>query len=138
MTDVLAHIEAHLTAVEAAAKAATPGPWWASGVWYHSGTFPMENARNPWPAVGHGTTGADVVAHTARQDGADAAHIALNDPAAVLAWVAAIRAVVALHPMVTIWPTEERVCETCVAFADWPCPTIAAIATIWPADQEDA
>jgi hypothetical protein len=45
----------------------------------------LENARIPWPAVGHGRTGADVIAHTARQDGADAGHIASWHPAVALA-----------------------------------------------------
>lgn len=58
------------------AEAATVGPWWAEGAWFHGDV--------PWPIVGHGSTGADVVAHTARRDGSDAENIASWDPSVAL------------------------------------------------------
>lgn len=120
---------------EAAAQAATPGPWWAEGVWYHSGGFPEENAQIPWPTVGHGRTGADVVAHTARQDGADAAHIATHDPARVLAQCEALRAAVALHGDGHDCPALGYIAEGEID-GRWhlegePCPTLRALAAIW-------
>lgn len=63
------------------AQAATPGPWWSKGVWFHRVSGPDGTTLHiPHPTVGHGSTGADLVAYTIRKDGNDAEHIAAADP----------------------------------------------------------
>lgn len=104
-------IEARLEAMEAAAKAATPGEWikcdfnegdgspprplW--GVATEAFWNPSADEDEPWLAV---------ELHTGVE--ADATHIALNNPAAVLALVAGIRAVVA-----DITAEKHEVVEDC-------------------------
>jgi len=71
---------------EAAAIMAPP-PWWSEGVWFHHfpvvGGEPDEVEAHPWPAVGYGNTGADVVGHNVRVELSD--HIAGMHPAVALA-----------------------------------------------------
>lgn len=135
MGDVVETINARLDEWEAAAKAATPGPWqwWnlegADQGW--SGQGPDLETVERGPVYSDGSQGA---AHTVVSawghdawgitvEETDAAHIALNDPAAVLAMVAGLRAVVALH-------TGDRDCG--FACRNTTCPTLRAIAAMWP------
>lgn len=74
-----------LDVLERLAREATPGPWWAAGAWF-------DDDGSPMPMVGHGSTGADWVAKTARRDGSDAAYIAAASPDVVLALVERVRA----------------------------------------------
>lgn len=71
----------------AAATAVSSPEWWAQGVWYHHYPVldgePGEVDAIPWPAVGHGSTGAGVVGHFAAQDAAD--HAASWHPGVALA-----------------------------------------------------
>lgn len=120
MSDVVEQVERALAAWEAAARAATPGPWFA---------------------VASGVEGAGTVLHDQRVLHNDAAHIALNDPAAVLALVAGIRAVTVHHRrwLVTDEEGEEyAACGTCDG-ADgpqpWPCPTLTALAAALPQER---
>lgn len=112
MSDVGAAILARLDAVEAVARAVT---------WHENGYSVFSYLRTE-----------------------DGAHIALNEPAHVLRWVAAMRAVVAEHS-----PDRLGDCSTCmeedIGYYEnddcgrvhydpvrYPCPTIAALAAIWP------
>lgn len=73
----------------------------------------------------------------------DHRHVEANDPTHVLAWVAAIRAVAKMHGSVNArWP--RKVCGVCDEYdawaedrmpADWPCPTLRAIAGIWASED---
>lgn len=68
------------------AEDATAGTWWAGGVWWDTSVDGEgRKVHKPMPTVGHGGTGADLIACTFRKDQADAAHIALWHPAVALA-----------------------------------------------------
>jgi len=113
VSDVVELINARLDAMEAAAKAATPGGWVGP-----IGTAVLAN-EGAGPKVAKCTPlGYDVTR-------ANATHIALNDPATVLAMVAGIRAVVAIH-----WDIDG-LCSECFGAdgVEWPCPTLLALAT---------
>lgn len=70
------------------------------------------------------------VKHTWPQE---AAHIVLNDPHHVLAWVAALRAILDEHPRRD--PLYGPGCSTCDHEGDihprWPCATVENLAAIW-------
>lgn len=67
------------------AEAATPGPWWGEGVWWEHWTDPEgRQCHTPFPIVGHGSTGADVIARVASTD-EDRHYIASWHPAVALA-----------------------------------------------------
>lgn len=85
MSEIVDQIEAALAAWEAAALAASNAPWTA--ITFYPNRSEVVN--------GSGIDGG-VIVSTPRKDDMDAAHIARNDPAAVLRMVAGLRAVVAL------------------------------------------
>jgi hypothetical protein len=67
------------------AEAATPGPWWAEGVWWEHWTDAEgRRCHTPWPTVGHSTTGADLIAKVATTE-ETARHIAAWSPPVALA-----------------------------------------------------
>jgi hypothetical protein len=79
----------------------------------------------------------DPIEHRA---GSYADHIARQDPAATLARVAALRALVALHGRAPCGIEEhggpdlcegENWCKECAGTDSWPCPTIRHVAAIW-------
>ncbi|MFC8376416.1 DUF6221 family protein [Streptomyces albidoflavus] len=80
--DLIAFLQARLDEDEAAARAATAGPWVESGVGDHG-----------W-GVSFSAPGSGVEADDGSQGRADAAHIARHDPARALAEVEAKRRVV--------------------------------------------
>lgn len=148
-------IEANLARIEATAREATPGPWsvfnmadgsydtgdgggwwwvWREGVEHYAGIAEINSVDDF-----DGPPPSQPIAGAAITDGSrgeverrDAAHIALHDPAHVLAWVAAIRAVVEIHRP-NICPNPEHphdaTCDECLD--EWPCPTSRAIAGIF-------
>lgn len=68
------------------AEDATAGTWWAGGVWWDTSVDGEgRKVHKPMPTVGHGGTGADLIACTFRNDQADADHIALWHPDVALA-----------------------------------------------------
>lgn len=131
MSDVRERIEGKLAEIEAAAKAVLEGDL-SEGRWRWDShrLKPYRSALvNDRDAVVLPPKDDDVYPSVAV-----AAHIALNDPAAVLAWVAGIRAVVALHGP-RVWAAQQGAaeatfCEICGP-GPWPCPTLLAIAGIW-------
>jgi len=141
---LLAQIEAD----EAAARAATGGPWADAGVWYrqaHDGEAEVSIAH---PTVSGGPLSTHMVAETWREDRADAAHIARHDPARVLATCAAHRRIVELHYFVERdWVDADGddrsgyFCALCEGEKDYtgdstyPCNTLRALAAIY-ADRE--
>ncbi|HEU4544069.1 MAG TPA: DUF6221 family protein [Jiangellaceae bacterium] len=151
MTDLASWVLAQIADDEAAARAATPGPWRYN---------PAKHWRKPdstWfeEAVFAGPVGDDAIciAGTGETDdtgsAADAVHIARHDPARVLAECAAKRAIVELHKprlngfvmgrpgesreqMHNRWNSRtEMVCPTCmdgVKRATAPCLTLRLLA----------
>jgi hypothetical protein len=135
MTDVAAQILANLTALEDVARPATPGEW--SGECVGS-----EGYRIYAPPSPTGRKSRRVTATVTYEDfdtcKADAAHMALNDPAHVLRLCTALRAVVELHgPNDSGW-----YCLTCGDIdehpVDYPCPTLTALAAGWGVSGVDA
>lgn len=121
MSDPTPAILATLAELEEVARGATPGPWnfsaaWPEGVWA-------------------GSDRGDGIVHASWEEDActpsNLAHIAHNDPAFVLGLVAALREVVALHG------DAGLTCPSCAeadapaydrGLADYPCPTLRALA----------
>lgn len=124
---IIDFINDRLSETERVAREATPGPWEAFA--YDSGHSQFEMSVSVITSE-MGDTIADLDGlmrlrneRDAKDDGChDAAHIALNDPAHVLAWVTALRAVVEHH-------ADGGPDDICAA--DFPCFTIRAIAAIW-------
>ncbi len=128
-------IAANLARIEQVAREATPGPWrWeepSAGDWPDGDESLVSDGKHT--PGGHPETvlygwGYDASGIEGRDE--DRAHIALHDPAHVLAWVAGLRAVVEMHRTWADDPWPE--CEVCRRPP--PCPTIRAIACIF-ADQ---
>lgn len=141
MSDVdalTAFIRARLDEEERDAKAAQPGPWNAEA----SPHVVTEDG---------GTVAAYVEGWTVEPtliDEADARHIARQDPAATLARVAALRALVDLHEptkCASYWHETKGgfvdnglICDICAnhdredgVTGEWPCTTMRHIAAIW-------
>lgn len=121
MSDISRFIADNLARIEQVAREATPGPW----VWRH---------QFGYPSLLEGDRDSTVLeARRSKLYPTDAAHIALHDPAHVLAWVAAIRTVVAIHEYEEFHDAPDRgFCAHDQRTAGvWPCPTIRAIAGIW-------
>lgn len=81
-----------------------PPPWWSRGVWFHH--FPVIDSLDeyeavPWPAVGYGSTGADVVGHNVRQELSD--HIASWHPDVAFAAAEAMEQHAHLHDTYDCW-----------------------------------
>lgn len=123
--DVREVILARLAEVEAVARAATPGPWAV-----------YRTAESVNVGADHGDYANVVKRFDPDAEEPNLHHIALNDPAAVLAWVAGIRAVVDLHgPPHDMSLLPDDYCGTCGRRQ--PCRTLRAIAAIWaPASEE--
>jgi len=134
MPDLHGWIVQQIDEREAAARAATPGPWhvteynWQTDFDAGVGTVPGEV-----DVVGHGHEGGGV------ERIEDARHIALHDPAAVLRRCAADRKILAVHaPRDRRW-YDDYVCEGCgydgADYCSEPntphvndCPTLLALA----------
>jgi hypothetical protein len=135
VSDILAFIQARLTDEEADALAATQEPW-----------------SLPWPGkpfINIGDLGGAVVGqgpwNTGKlaADAGDVAHMVRQNPAATLARVAALRALVAPHKpyehRVSILDPNSRLiaveCNRCIApkeeQEDWPCDVVKGVAAIW-------
>jgi hypothetical protein len=141
---LLVWLEERLAEAERIARAATPGPWrWnPEKHWRKPGTSWFEEAV----FAGEAGASATCVAGTGETDDpqsmADAQHIALHDPAAVLALVEAHRMLLELHanefPGLT---DDEAVCASCGNVApgpggefdavSWPCPTVRALVSAY-------
>jgi hypothetical protein len=104
-------ITARLNEIEAVARAATPGSWQAAESWAGPNAVLNEDGY-PLAVCGAEAPGYDKPVR-------DATHIALHDPAAVLALVAGLREVVALHH-------RPPMCDACIE--DYPCRTLTAVA----------
>lgn len=144
MSDVVQQVERALDAWEAAARDATPGPWqrWKTSPWIDGGPNGYDEVIAP-AAVECGSYCQGGSSQAAISD-ANLGHIVLNDPAAVLRMVAGLRAVVAEHKPFECCnvrcPTglHCRRCappddESSVDFIHHPCPTLLAIAAMFPA-----
>ena len=116
-TPIHAHIEARLDELEAAARAATAGPWFVEPV----GDFGEKRAMIA--DVLSGLYGKDAL--NFGEDFATAEHVSLHNPAAVLTRVAADREILALHEPCEVDDYGVPECGTCNA---WPCDTILALA----------
>jgi hypothetical protein len=133
MTTLTDRVTARLDAIEATARAATPGPWKVNDE-----SFPeCITAPDGTSVVAGGRWGGEAGVF---DEPIDALHIALHDPAHVLRWVAGLREIVASHRYrefqgntVTATSTQmtlawyRTACQGC----GWgsPCPTLRAVAT---------
>lgn len=119
MDDLVAFLTARLDERQAAADAATPGPW-SRGV---------DNLGDPYVEGANGHLIADLPfchEHDDRRE-LDAAHIAANDPAYMLADVAAKRQIIALADSHAVldshgaWVTVREVLQLlALPYADHP------------------
>lgn len=119
--DIGGFIGARLDDEEADALAATPGPWHAEVI---------DGTGNIYGPDGNGVA-YDREDGCARADDAD--HIARQNPAATLARVAALRAILDSHEMRTTPNSGISYCSDCcdgVIFPG-PCATIRHVAAIW-------
>jgi Family of unknown function (DUF6221) len=128
--ELIAFLNARLDEVEAAAKAADPGPWEFEG-------------DDPTDDEVFETADCRPVAYTRGRQVANGQHIALHDPGRELRDVAAKRAILALHQgdpsewggwrADGTWQRGGMVCLTCghddgrLGVA-WPCPTVRQLA----------
>lgn len=133
-------IAARLDEDEAAAKAATPGPWEAETHVDDYEPVGVEHLVSS-PAEAHVVAGTGLGGQQAQTD---ARHIARHDPARVLREVAAKRRILASHgPGSTIdesdgkwrddpenWDPPEMLC-TGHEWVAWPCTEVRAIADVW-------
>lgn len=113
MTADVTALTERLDALEATARAATPGPWEVEA--YRDGRAWVNRSDGEALFALHGY-------------GDDAAHIAAVDPAAVLRLVEGVREVLALHRCevrTNRWGDEFTWCWECEATA--PCPTMRAL-----------
>jgi hypothetical protein len=124
----VASLLAQIAATEAVARAATPGPWCAE---HPAGRYGPVGETPGVDVVRHESGLPKIVAHVDPWGGTlDAAHIALNDPARVLARCAADREIVALHVSSPDPDQDGRdFCDGCDHAA--PCPTLRALATAY-------
>ncbi|MER7814565.1 DUF6221 family protein [Streptomyces sp. NPDC096153] len=148
MGDLAAWTAEQIAAREAAARAATPGPWWYNPgkQWLDADAFERYDLSEGQEFVGYGGphpfTGA--VAATGRaghvQSMADAAHIALHHPEAVLRRCAADRALLDRHTPHTSGSTDCAIrCERAhwgllVCNHDgrsWPCLDVTDLAATY-------
>jgi hypothetical protein len=142
--DLVTRLLAAIEETERVAQAATPGPWRynPNKHWHKPGTCWFEEAVFTGPA------GKDAVciAGTGETDHpeamARAAHIAHNDPAAVLRRCNADRYIVESHPATAVFDPGSSevpgfVCETCVQYdrygfpmddSSYPCTTLRKLA----------
>lgn len=120
MTDLVEWLETAISKWEAAAKAASPGPWRRD---YHAAFM-----HGVITADGHSLAGGALI------ESRNVNHIALNDPAVVLRRCVADRKILQEHSAEPGWTTT---CSTCSArsddpyswtHADFPCPTLLALA----------
>lgn len=128
MTTLTDQILARLSAIEATARAASRGSRWAS---VGTGGILALDVRGEWQE-------RPLEANTARARD----HALMHDPTHVLAWVAGMRDIVALHAddgesqVYGDFPggygTYEHCCDTCGTFGEygvpWPCPTLRHLA----------
>lgn len=142
-----------LDAKEAAARAASPGGWHYGGVASIAGGLLYDESR--MIASVHyeqpGDHDGSIVRHllVAEAD-ANGAHIAAHDPAAVLAMVEGLRAIVALHEVgdPDEWGPEQWACRLCQWDEDcdspkqsyqhgagrYPCPTLRHVAAMFASE----
>ena len=129
--DLRAFVAARLDEDEAAARAATEGPW----------SFAGYDSADGWPIVAN-----DEHEIVSRSGSDDAEHIARHDPARVLREVTAKRAILAVHqikPPTWREPDDQAFgCECCHFDRDEGiygfgyCPTLKALAAVY-SDHED-
>jgi Family of unknown function (DUF6221) len=121
VTTIVEFLTARYDEIEAAARAATPGPW----------------GTNPQFDEGFVTDsdGSYLVYSEGTVDIPTAAHIALHDPAYVLADIAAKRKILEEHVPFRGEYDKITGCETCSYRDDWeelqvemPCPTMRLLA----------
>lgn len=129
-----AFLTATLDAVEATARAATPGPWKVDEVYDGWPAVVSERERHGYVAGAQYCDAYDQGA--SEMEPADVAHIALHDPRSALAQVEADRAILALHAP---WDTSFTgrlghvaliLCSTCEN-KDYPCDTVRARASAY-------
>ncbi|WP_035796410.1 DUF6221 family protein [Kitasatospora mediocidica] len=128
-------LTAALARAEETAKPATPGPW---------GVRPPSDHGDGWEVCGRGpghngsrwVVGAESGGGV--YDEADARHIALHDPGAVLRRVAADRQILAEHQPVKAVGYDGygvAVIDTCILcgsqYAPYPCRTVLLLAQAW-------
>jgi hypothetical protein len=121
-------IQARYTEIETTALAASPGPWHDDGGCVSSEAGQITDYGAYTRADGEPEEWED------QQRRADSAHIALHDPAYVLADIAANRAILKLHKRFQV-ETERPGCDLCSyrdldeqLIGDWPCQTLHLLA----------
>jgi hypothetical protein len=129
MSGLITFLSARLDEDEAAAKAATDGPWYQDG-------SEIRGHNRPYAGGGPGIL---VVKHTWPQE---SAHIVRHDPARTLREVAAKRAILAEHGPANGGRDADR-CRVCTATAHTgmrqtdarrfraPCPTLLFLAAVY-------
>lgn len=132
-------LRARLDEDEAAAKAATSGPWWYNPgkQWLGPEAFEKYDLTKGEEFVGYGGphpfTGAVCATGPAShaQSMADAAHIARHDPARVLAEIEAKRMLLDLHAPGEMEYVDGDVCMACDVRGEepfYPCKTLRLLA----------
>jgi len=110
-------ITARLDEWEAAAKAATRGPWRIANRHYGNTVVGADNADIAWPG------------YWERGD-KNSAHITAHDPARVLRQAAAMRMILDHHKPVR--HEGRMMCGTCLGTGTtWPCRTVQHLASVW-------
>jgi hypothetical protein len=128
--DLAAFLTARLDEIKQTARAATPGPWQVDDPSYPEAIVNYD---------GHDVASGGRWGGEARifNCDADAVHIALHDPAFVLANVAAKKAIIKAHDYgwISLAPgkPEEPACSVCAGpggrrWATWPCRTLRLLA----------
>jgi hypothetical protein len=133
--DIIAFIEARLAEDEAAAKAATPGPW-------RTPCGPDDDDAVIEGTDGHAVADSHSCPDHPHRGASDALHIVRHNPARVLREVAAKRAILAEHGPANGGRDADR-CRVCTAIAHTgmghadarrfraPCPTLLFLAAVY-------
>lgn len=112
-----------------AAQEKALSPWRNSnGLVKHSGPPESGHGRDDGLWDDEGTSGMKVD-HQLCMLGEVADHVALHDPAAVLAVVEAHRLILHDHRQVEYRDIDGPCCQRCESYMAWPCPTVRALAS---------
>jgi hypothetical protein len=125
MSDLVSWLTQQIDYDEQVAGAATAGPWATEG----NGS--IVGPTGPLPKLAGHVVCSVGAWNVGRPTAADAAHIAVHDPAWVLRQVAAYRRILVRHQQYN----GPVACEYCVGpdgeYVTWPCPDVRDLASIY-------